>query len=113
MCLHLVQGAFAQVVPQMPAVTDLHGVRQGPADGFCADRRPVTAHDLGPRMRTQLHFQRAGRPAGQDIDPFVGLGVDHHGRIAAPPAQSEVVHTDHSRYPPGRQGYAQQGTRAV
>ncbi len=110
-CLHLVQGGCAQVVPHMPAVTDLHGARQGPADGFRVGRRSITAHDLDPRMGTQPCFQSAGRAVGQDIDPFMCLGVDHHGGIAVPSAQSEVVHSDHSRHPPGRQGDAQQDTK--
>jgi hypothetical protein len=33
-CLHLAQGGFAQVLPSMPAITDLHRVRQSTADGL-------------------------------------------------------------------------------
>lgn len=72
-CLHLAEGGFAQVVPHMPTVSDLDGVRQGASDG---------------------------------------LGVDHHGGTAVPPAQGEVIDADHAGYPPGGQRDAQQGAQS-
>jgi hypothetical protein len=109
--LDLAPDGFAQVVPYMPAVGDLHCVGQGAADRLGVGRGAVTAHDRGARMLTQPRFQSAGRAVGQHVDPLVRLGVDHHGGIAVPPAQSEVVDTDHARHPPGGQRDARQGTQ--
>lgn len=100
--LHLVRGGCAQVVPHMPAVTDLNGVRKG---GGWFPRRLSIRHATrpDPRMRTQPRFERAGRAVGQDVDPFMGFGVDHHGGTAVPPTQSEFVDADHSGNLFGRQ----------
>jgi hypothetical protein len=62
-------------------------------------------------MLAQPSFQRVGGAVGQHVDPLIGLGVDHHGGIAVPPAQSEVVDADHAGRPPGGQRDAQQGAQ--
>ena len=59
-------------------------------------------------MFAQPGLQRAGGAVGQDVDPLMALGVDHHGGIAVPPAQGEVVDTDHTGHPPGGQRDPQQ-----
>lgn len=51
--LDLARGGFAQVVPQMSAVADLHCIGQSAADGLGVGRRAVTAHDLDARMLAQ------------------------------------------------------------
>ena len=110
-CLHLAQGGFAQVVPQMPAICDLHRIGQGTADGLGVGRGAVTAHDLDARILAQPRFQGVGGAVGQHVDPLVGLGVAHHGGTAVPPALSEVVDADHAGCPPGGQRDAQQGAQ--
>ena len=109
--LDLAQGGFAQVLPHMPAISDLHRVGQGTADGLGIGRRAVTAHDLDARMLAQPRFQGVGGAVGQHVDPLMGLGVDDHGGIAVAPAQSEVVDADHAGHPLGGQRDAQQGTQ--
>lgn len=42
----------------------------------------------------------------------MGLGVDHHGGIAVPPAQSEIVDADHAGHPSRGQRDPQQGTQS-
>jgi hypothetical protein len=41
----------------------------------------------------------------------MGFGVDHHGGIAVPPAQGEIVDTDHAGHTPAGQWDAQQGAQ--
>lgn len=106
-CLHLAQGGFAQVVPHMPAVRDLDRVGQGAADGLGVGGRAVRAHDLDARMPAQPRLKRVGRAVGQHVDPLMALGVDDHGGIAVPAAQSEVIDADHAGRPPDGQRGAQ------
>ncbi|GHF77547.1 hypothetical protein GCM10017667_01050 [Streptomyces filamentosus] len=93
----------------MPPVGDLDCVGQGAADGLGVGRGAVSAHDLDARMLEQPRFQRVGGAVGQYVDPFMDLGVDHHGGVAMPPAQGEVVDADHAGHPPGGQRDTQQG----
>lgn len=93
----------------MPAITDLHRVRQGTADSLGIGRRAVTAYDLDARMFVQPCFRGVGRAVGQHVDPLMGLGIDDHGGVAVAPAQSEVVDADHTGDPPGGQRHPQQG----
>jgi hypothetical protein len=41
----------------------------------------------------------------------MGLGLDHHGGIAVPPAQGEIVDVDHAGHPLGGPRDAQQGAQ--
>jgi hypothetical protein len=109
--LHFTQCGFAQVVPQVPSVGDLYRVGEGAADGLGVGGRAVTAHDLDTWTLAQPCLQRFGGTVGQYVDALMGLGVDHHGGIAVPPAQSEVVDTDHAGRPPGGQRDARQGSQ--
>ncbi len=99
---------LAEVVPQVPAVGDLDGVRQRAADRFGIGARAVPAHDLHSGMGSQPGLQNIGRAAGQDVDPLAGLGVDQHGGVAVAPAQSEVVHPHHPGHSRLGQGQVQQ-----
>lgn len=49
--------------------------------------------------------------SGSYVDPLMCLDVDHHGGVAVPPAQSEIVNADHTGRPPGGQRDAQQGAQ--
>lgn len=110
-CLDLAQRGFAQVVPHMPPVADLHRVRQGSPDRLSVGCRAVTAHDLDARMLAQPRLQGVGRAAGQHVDPFMGLGIDDHGGIPVPSAQREVVDADHTGHSPGGRRDPQQGAQ--
>lgn len=89
-CLYLAQGGFAEVVPQVPPVGNLDCVGQSAADGLGVGGRAVSADHLDARMPAQPCFQRVGRAVGKYVDPFMGLGVDHHGGVAVPSAQGEA-----------------------
>ncbi|GAA2566021.1 hypothetical protein GCM10010398_64150 [Streptomyces fimbriatus] len=62
----------------------------------------VLAHCVRLYFRFPLSFCETTRPDNVKV-PFIGLGVDHHSGIAVPPAQGEVVDTDHAGHPPGGQ----------
>ena len=89
---------FAEAVPQVPAVADLHRARQCLADRLAVGARPVPAHDLGPGMVPQPFFRDVGGAALDDVDAAAGLGVDEHGRIDAAAAQREVVDPQDPRH---------------
>lgn len=61
MRLHLAQDGFAQVVPHMPAITNLHRVGQDTADRLGARGRAVPAYDLDAWTGAQPRFQGVGR----------------------------------------------------
>jgi hypothetical protein len=48
--IDLAQRGFAQVVPQIPAITNLHRVGQNTADGLGVSRGAVTADGFDARM---------------------------------------------------------------
>jgi hypothetical protein len=88
-------------MPQVPAVADLHCVRQGLPDGLTVGPRPVTAHDLDSRVVPQPLFGNIGGAALEDVDAPAGPGVDEHGCVDAAAAQREVVDPQDPRH---RQG---------
>ncbi|GLP67179.1 hypothetical protein TUSST3_38010 [Streptomyces sp. TUS-ST3] len=100
MRLDLAQSGFAQVVPQMPPITDVRRTGQGPADGLGVGRGTVAAHRLDVRTLAQSSLQGADRAVGQHIVPIVGLGIDDHGGTAVFPAQREVIDAEHAGHPP-------------
>ena len=89
---------LTEAVPQVPAVTDLDRAGQRPADGLAIGARPVTAHDLDPRMTAQPLLSDIGGAAGDNVDAPAGLGVDEHGRVDEAAAQREVVDPQHPRH---------------
>src|SRR5215831_17387374 len=82
-------GGLAEVVPQVPAVADLHRAGQCLADGLAVGARSVPAHD--PGMVPYPFFRDVGGAAGDDVDAAAGLGVDQHGRADAAAAQRDVI----------------------
>ena len=100
----LFAGSLAQEVPQMPPVADLHRLRQRPARCLAVGPRAVTAHDLDSRMPPQPCLGRVRGPAGDDVHPPAGLGVDEHGRVDQAAAQREVVDPQHPRHRKRGQG---------
>jgi hypothetical protein len=104
----LLLGGFGQAVPQVPAVTGLDRAGQRPPDRLGVGTGPVPAHDLGTRVLTQPCLHHVSRPAGQDIDPFPGPGVDQDGCVDVAAAQREIVSAQHAGHADLRQGQPQQ-----
>jgi hypothetical protein len=90
-------GDFAEVVPQMPAVRDLH--RLGCAGGGCVDveRGAVPADHLDPRTRGQPRRDGARLPIGQQVDRPARLDVDHDGAVDTALPERKLVDPDHPR----------------
>ena len=89
---------LAEAVPQVPAVADLHRVRQCLADGLAVGARPVPAHDLDSRVVPQPLLRDISGAALDDIDAPAGLGVDEDGRVDQAASQREVVNPEHAGY---------------
>lgn len=77
---------LAQVVPQMPGVGDLLGLRGAAAGAFGIGSGPVPADDLYFRMALQPCGQRFGVPAGQHVHraPPLQIHQDRGVRVALP-----------------------------
>ena len=90
-------GVLGEVVPQVPAVSDLHRVRRALAGAFGISAGPVAADHPRAGVGLEPAGQRAGLPAGQDVDRPPGGGVDQDGRADVPCAQREVVGAEHFR----------------
>ena len=84
-------GVLGEVVPQMPAVGDLDGVRCAVTGGFGVGAGPVAADHPCARVRLEPVLQRASLAAGQDVDRAAGGGVDQDGGVDVPSAQREVI----------------------
>lgn len=104
----LLHHGLGQVVPDMPAIIDLHRVRQGPANRLGVGAAAVTAHHPHTGMSTQPRFQGVGLTIGEHVDALPRDRVDDHGGVAVPFAEREVVHPDHRRHRTDRQRQAQQ-----
>lgn len=100
------QDLVAQIAEQVPAVADLHRVRQCPPDRLGVRGRSVPAHDLDPPLPTQPGLQGGGLPVGEHLDALAGLRVDDDRGVAVPAAQGEVVGPGHSWNAGLRRGYA-------
>lgn len=96
---------------ELASVTDLHRVRQSPADRFGIGGRAVPAYDLDPGMFTQPGLQRGGLAVGQHRDAPAGLGIRDDRGVAVAAAQGEIVHADHPRDRLPRQRQAPQTTQ--
>lgn len=83
---------FGEVVPQVPPVGDLNGLRGADAGAFGVGAGPVPADDLHAAVLSEPGGKGAGFPVGQDVDRPTGIDVDQHRRIPVASAQSEVIH---------------------
>ena len=55
-----------------------------------------------------IALQHVSLPAGQDIDPLAGLGVNQDGRVDLATAQREIINAQHPRHRDLGQGKPQQ-----
>jgi hypothetical protein len=82
---------FAEVAPQVPAVSDLDGQRRpaGAALGIAAC--PVPADHLGSGPLSQPGGEGVSGPPGQDVHRPAGLHVDQHCPVRVAAAQGELI----------------------
>lgn len=90
-------GGLAQVVPEMPPVRDLDGLRGAGGGTFGEERRPVPAHDFDTRPVGEPGRQAGRFPVRQQVDGTAGLHVDEEGAVVAALAGGVLVDADHPR----------------
>jgi hypothetical protein len=84
-------GVLGQVVPQVPAVSDLDRVRCAVPGAFGVIPGPVPADHLRARMRRQPGLQGAGFPVRQQVDRPPGADVHQDGPVDLPAPQGEII----------------------
>lgn len=90
-------GGFAHVVPQMPPVGDLDGLRGAGGRALSEERGPIPADDLDARPFGEPG-RKAGRlPVGQQVDRPTDLDIDQDGPVVPSFAGRVLVDTDHPR----------------
>jgi hypothetical protein len=101
---HAPLDGFAQVLPQVEPVGDLHRVRRSGTGALGIRSRPVPADHVHAWVRAQPVTQPVGIAAGQQVQRLTGFAVDQHGAVVLATAQREVVHAQDPRHACGRVG---------
>lgn len=74
---------FAEVVPDMPFVGAVLGLRGAGASALGEERRAVAADDLDAGVVAQPGGQGPGLAVGQQVQGLAGLAVDQDGAVPA------------------------------
>lgn len=90
-------GGFTQVVPEVPPVRDLDGLRGAGGGAFSEERRPIPADDLDTWPFGEPGRQSGCFPVGQQVNGAAGLDVDEDGAVVAAFAGGVFVDADHTR----------------
>ena len=90
---------FAQVVPQMPPVSDLDRQRCALSCPFGVAPAAVPADDLHPGVGIEPGAEGFRGPLGQHVDRPAGFDVDQDGAVDVSLAQREVIDAEHQRSP--------------
>ncbi|GHE13725.1 hypothetical protein GCM10010339_81640 [Streptomyces alanosinicus] len=88
----------AEVLPQEPAVADLHRFGQSPGYALAAGARAIAADDLDAGVLAQPPFQGVGGTAREDVDALASLGVGQDGGVAVAALEREVIDAKHTRH---------------
>jgi hypothetical protein len=86
---------FGEVVPQMPAISDLDRLGRAAAGAVGVGTGPVAADDLGAGMRLQPGSKRLRLPVLQQVDRPVGGHVHQHGAVDPATPERKIIHTQH------------------
>ena len=104
---HRFQEGGAGVLHQVPAVGDLHGVRNGIGRGLAIPAATVARNHGDLRVGSQPRLDRRGFAVGQQIDDPALLQVAHQRAVMLTTLPGEVVNPDHrDRASPGRRSPA-------
>jgi hypothetical protein len=82
---------LTQVVPQMPAISDLDRIRGAVPGALGVSAGPVPADHLCARMRLQPGLQGAGFPVRQQVDRLPRSDIHQDGPVDTALPQGEVV----------------------
>jgi hypothetical protein len=95
---------LAEVLPQMPRVSDLHCPRGTRAGALGIRSGPVPADDLYFRVVLEPDSQRFGVASRQDVDGAVALQIDQDGGVRVALPQCEIVDAENPDLPNGLLG---------
>ena len=90
-------GGFAQVVPQVPPVRDLDGLRSADSGALGKERGTVPADDLDVWSPGEPRGQAGRLPVGQQIDRAAGFDVHENGAVVPALAGGVLIDPNHSR----------------
>ena len=96
-CQHAALEVPGQVVPQVPAVGDLHRVRGAEPGGLGVGTGPVPADHLDSRVFLQPGGEGRHLAVGQQVNRPPGGHVDHDAAVDVAAAQREVVDPEHRK----------------
>ncbi|GAA2374567.1 hypothetical protein GCM10010170_077730 [Dactylosporangium salmoneum] len=86
---------LGEVVPEVPPVGDLDGVRSAAAGRFGVGASAVAADHLRARIRFQPGGERVRFAVWQHVDWGAGVQVDQDGAVAVATPEREVVDAEH------------------
>ncbi|OKI84055.1 hypothetical protein AMK11_22110 [Streptomyces sp. CB02414] len=88
-------GGLAEVVPQVPPVSDLDRLGCPGRGAFREERSPVPADHLDPGALRQPLGQAGCLPVGQQVHRPTGLAIDQNGAVDAALARRVLIDADH------------------
>lgn len=98
---------LSQVMPQVPAVGDLHRFRHSGAGALRIGPGPVAADDLRAGVLTQPSGEGSRLPVRQQVNGTAGAAAGQDRAVDLAFAQREVIHPQH-RWCTGRSAGGQQ-----
>jgi hypothetical protein len=94
-CEHRLLEVLSEVVPQVPAISDLDGPWRAGAGALGVGAGPVAADHHRAGMVLKPGGERLRLPVLEQVDRPVGGHVHQHGPVDAATAEREIVHTQH------------------
>ncbi len=82
---------LAEVVPEVPAIGNLHCLGRARASALRVGASSVSADDLDARMLDQSITERLGLVVGQQVDGLAGVHVHEHRAVELPTTEREVI----------------------
>src|SRR5215208_8129559 len=89
---------ISEVLQEVEAVGNLHGVRSGSLGRFGVLSATVPAHHFYSRMLRKPPGEGVRTPVGQYVHQFTTFEIHQNGSIAGSTTESEVIHAQY----PGR-----------
>ncbi len=95
MARHGLLDVLGEVVPQVPAVGDLHGLGCASMGAVGVGTGAISAHDLDAGVLAQPVGEGVGLPVSQQLHRSVAGHVDQDAAVDVAAAQREVVDAQH------------------
>jgi hypothetical protein len=85
---------FAEILHEMPAIRDLHGLRRALSHSGGVGFRPIPCHDCHLGMRLEPGRDGLGAAILEQIDRAAPLQINHDGAIGVPFPFGPIVNAD-------------------